>query len=396
MDPELEKQFSTRHHRSFSRIRRMGAWGIVWVVGVFALLSPWTFSSEAKLSLLLGSLLPPLVGAMGVLKFNGGFKAAERAQYVLVASSLVSLIWAEQVSRTLQPHFHSIYPAVILLMLYLTSLSGLLFRRTVQIAAFILSIATLFFVASGYPTTKTINASFHILAAAALGLIAARIREKSERSDFLRELQLGNEKSRMKKLIQNVFPESIGQHLVNGEWQSASRQGEACVLFVDLVGFTAWSKGRPSETVVAHVTEIFARFDLILQAHGIEKIKTIGDGYLAVCNLPEPLPESAQKAVSAAQDILASLKDSPIGCRIGIATGPVSAGVVALKRSTFDVWGPVVNLASRLEGSAAKNEIRVCSVTATRVASSTRLSEPDEVDLKGLGPTRFYRVLGLP
>jgi class 3 adenylate cyclase len=241
-----------------------------------------------------------------------------------------------------------------------------------------------------------VNALVHILAAGLLGLFGARVREKAERLDFLAELTLGSEKSRMRRLIQNVFPATVGKQLLEGQAQATFENPSASVLFVDLVGFTAWSKNRSSQEVVEHVTGLFYEFDLVLESFGIEKIKTIGDGYLAVANVPDRIDEGALKAVMAAIQIRKTLEGSPIGCRIGVATGAITGGVVPLKRSTFDVWGSTVNLSSRLESSAQKNEIRVCSETARQIGAKVRVSGPHEIELKGLGPTPYFSVFGLP
>ncbi len=158
---------------------------------------------------------------------------------------------------------------------------------------------------------------------------------------------------------------------------------EATVLFADMAGFSRRAREAPSERVVRDLDRIFRRLDEIARRNGIQKIKTIGDAYMAVAGLDAGGGASARSATAAADaalDFMAAAGEleflgSPVRFRVGLATGPVTAGVIGSERPHYDIWGDTVNLAARMEAYGEPGRIRACPATAARLAATHRLEE---------------------
>ena len=204
--------------------------------------------------------------------------------------------------------------------------------------------------------------------------------------------------ARVDELLTNAIPSPIAARLRRGERQIADRYPATTIVFADLVSFTPWAQRTPPERVVAVLDELFTAFDNLAIANGLEKIKTIGDAYMAVAGAPEPRPDHAAAAVEFARamlDAVASMRDRlgiELGIRVGIASGPVVGGVIGQRRLTFDLWGDTVNLASRLESSGIPGRIQVAASTRDLLGPLYSLEER-EVDIKGMGRLTAYLVL---
>ncbi|MDT7713686.1 MAG: adenylate cyclase, partial [Pseudonocardiales bacterium] len=198
-------------------------------------------------------------------------------------------------------------------------------------------------------------------------------------------------------LLTNAIPRSIAVRLKRGERRIAEFYPEATVLFADIVGFTPWAQRTPPERVVELLDGLFSRFDELAASHGLEKIKTIGDAYMAVAGAPERHSNPAIAAVEFARAIIQAVADVgdeagvQLNVRIGIATGPVVGGVIGRQRLLFDLWGDTVNLAARMESHGVPGRIQVSE--ATRAALDGRCGfEARTVDVKGLGRRQTYLV----
>jgi class 3 adenylate cyclase len=165
----------------------------------------------------------------------------------------------------------------------------------------------------------------------------------------------------------------------------------------DIVGFTTWAQRASPDRVVAMLDDLFTRLDDIAAEHGLEKIKTIGDSYMAVAGAPEPRDDHAAAAIEFARamiDVVADRHgedDADLEVRIGIASGPVVGGVIGRQRLLFDLWGDTVNLASRMESSGVPGRIQVAETTRNLLADRYDF-ERREVDVKGFGRLTTYLV----
>ena len=203
--------------------------------------------------------------------------------------------------------------------------------------------------------------------------------------------------ARADELLTNAIPRSIAARLRRGERRIAETYPATSVVFSDIVGFTPWAQRRSPDQVVAMLDDLFTQLDDIAAKHGLEKIKTIGDSYMAVAGAPEPRDDHAVAAVEFARamiDVVAETRatsDADLEVRIGIASGPVVGGVIGRQRILFDLWGDTVNLASRMESSGVPGRIHVSESTRDLLAGQCDF-ERREVDVKGLGRLTTYLV----
>jgi len=212
--------------------------------------------------------------------------------------------------------------------------------------------------------------------------------------------RLEREHRRSQALLSNVLPASIIQRLSQGPAVVATRHDDCTILFADLVGFTAHTHQMDPEAVVAELNTIMSVFDDLVGAHGAEKIKTIGDGYMAAVGVPEPRDDHAISGCALALDMLHAMPrvNRQLGTdyriRIGMNRGEVVAGVIGTRRFAFDLWGDTVNLASRLESSGSPGTVTTSAAVKTAASEHFRFAGPDVKDLKGQGPTAVYRLVG--
>jgi guanylate cyclase len=213
---------------------------------------------------------------------------------------------------------------------------------------------------------------------------------------FLRytDLRRREAQARADDLLTNAIPVSIARRLKRGEQRIAEVYPETTVLFSDLVGFTPWARQTDPARVVGFLDDLFTRFDELAAKSGVEKIKTIGDSYMAVAGAPEPRADHAAAAISLARGMLTALAegrgDLPLEMRIGLASGPVVGGVIGQRRILFDLWGDTVNIASRMESSGIPGRIQVAPSTRELLGDSYLFEEREPVEVKGLGRmTRF-------
>jgi guanylate cyclase len=204
--------------------------------------------------------------------------------------------------------------------------------------------------------------------------------------------------ARVDELLTNAIPRSIAARLQRGERRIAESYPATSIVFSDIVGFTTWAQSTSPDRVVAMLDDLFTRLDDTAAEHGLEKIKTIGDSYMAVAGAPEPRDDHAAAAVRFARamiDIVAekgrAASDADLQVRIGIASGSVVGGVIGRQRLLFDLWGDTVNLASRMESSGVPGRIQVAQSTRDLVADQYAF-ERREVDVKGFGRLTTFLV----
>jgi adenylate cyclase len=218
--------------------------------------------------------------------------------------------------------------------------------------------------------------------------------------------ELEVERARSRDLLLNILPQSIIDRLNGGERVIADRFDDVAVVFSDFVGFTEISARLPVAAVVSSLNEMFSGFDTACAALGVEKIKTIGDAYLAAAGLPRSAPEpdsgsdSTNGHIHAAADLaltMLSVVDAagpPWRIRIGIHNGPVVAGVIGTNKFVYDLWGDAVNVASRLEASSEPGRIQVSASIAAATTGAFVVEPRGQVNLKGKGSTETFFLVG--
>jgi class 3 adenylate cyclase/HAMP domain-containing protein len=193
------------------------------------------------------------------------------------------------------------------------------------------------------------------------------------------------------QLLLNVLPAPIANRLRGGEQSIADGFAEVSVAFADLVGFTALSSEMPPQNVVALLNGLFTRFDLAAHEVGIEKIKTVGDAYMAVCGLPTPVANHAERMVRMAIRIVHITREHaiehrvPLKVRIGINSGPVVAGVIGKSKYIYDLWGDTVNLASRMEAAGLPDSIQVTRPVYEKLKDLFAFEPRGALEIKGKG-----------
>ena len=204
--------------------------------------------------------------------------------------------------------------------------------------------------------------------------------------------------ARSEELLTNAIPASISARLKHGESRIAETYPATTVLFADLEGFTPWARETDPERVVDFLDDLFSRFDALAARHGVEKIKTIGDAYMAVAGAPEPNTDHAATAVALARDMLAVVAEArqrssvPLALRVGLASGPVVGGIIGQRRILFDLWGDTVNTADRMQSGGLPDRIQVAPSTHDLLRDRYAFEEREPIDVKGLGSMTTYLV----
>lgn len=255
-----------------------------------------------------------------------------------------------------------------------------------------------------YSGTRSLALDIFIYIAAGLGsLVGLRLIERNRRQEWylrhvIEEQAVALEKARAEsdRLLLNILPESVSRRLKAGESPIADTFPEATVLFADVVEFTPLAASMSASDVIALLSDLYSRFDDLVAEHGLEKIKTIGDCYLAVGGLPDPLEDHAIRVIGLARAMVTAT--SPEGAfpdlrlRIGVHSGPVAGGVIGTRRFAYDVWGDTVNTAARLQETSDPGRIHVSEATRTLTDHDVRYESRGRVNLKGLGAVTTYMV----
>ena len=211
-----------------------------------------------------------------------------------------------------------------------------------------------------------------------------------------RELQL--EKDQSDRLLYNILPEDLAEELKHSGSTTPMRYDDATVLFTDFKDFTETSTSIPPKKLVKELNEIFQAFDFITEKHSIEKIKTIGDSYMAVCGLPKKTEFHAVQAVRAAMDMVQFIaqrkakKGHGWKMRVGLHSGQLVAGVVGTRKFIYDVWGDTVNIASRMESCGVTGKVNVSEKTFQEISKYFECEYRGRKEVKGKGKMKMYLV----
>jgi adenylate cyclase len=238
-----------------------------------------------------------------------------------------------------------------------------------------------------------------VLLRARINACLERKRWREREEEYLSRLK--EEKDRSEALLRNILPGAIVRRLHGGETMIADSFDDVSILFGDLVGFTPAAALMTPHRLVEKLNRIFSGFDRLAVRFGVEKIKTIGDAYMAVAGLPEPRPDHALAIADFALGMLDVLAvenradaAAPFQLRIGIHTGPVVAGIIGRHKFIYDVWGDTVNIASRMESSGSPGRIQISDTTEQALAGRFRVEPRGLVELKGRGPANTFFLVG--
>jgi adenylate cyclase len=208
------------------------------------------------------------------------------------------------------------------------------------------------------------------------------------------------EQAKSEALLLNILPRPIAERLKHAAKTIADDFDAASILFADVVGFTPLAQRLPPAEMVGILDRLFSRFDVLVERHGLEKIKTIGDCYMAAAGVPDPCADHASKAAHLAlemREVVAAsnaAEQAGLEMRIGINTGPVVAGVIGTKRFLYDLWGDAVNTASRMESHGTPGEIQITRATYELVKDQFACRSRGTILVKGKGPMETWFLDG--
>ncbi|MGE0635110.1 MAG: adenylate/guanylate cyclase domain-containing protein [Bacteroidia bacterium] len=217
---------------------------------------------------------------------------------------------------------------------------------------------------------------------------------------FMQRNKISKEKKRSDELLLNILPEEVAEELKEKGYADAKQFDEVTVLFTDFKGFTSIAEKMSAQELVKEINEYFSAFDKICEKHNIEKIKTIGDAYMAAGGLPVANTTHAHDVVKAGLEMRDYLLQraarqtnaAVFQIRIGIHTGPVVAGIVGIKKFQYDIWGDTVNTASRMESSGEAGEVNISETTYQLIKNDFTCVYRGEIEAKGKGRVKMYFV----
>jgi adenylate cyclase len=240
---------------------------------------------------------------------------------------------------------------------------------------------------------KTINSLYVQAAVTTFGLIAACV--------YYAFSLFERAKAETETVLRNVLPDSVVERLKASPGETiADGFSEASVLFADISGFVSMARGLGPERTVALLNRLVSAFDVLAEHHGVEKIKTIGDAYMVASGVPIPRKDHTQTLAAMALDLVAAVKQAsateniPLNVRVGMASGPMMAGIIGKNKFSYDVWGDPVNLASRLEQSSKPGFIAICPTCSAALREAFVLEPRGMIEIKGVGQQESWYLIG--
>ncbi len=402
VDADLERHYQLdagRESLNGFRIITIAS-GVVWSVAAFLL--PMTTNLPPALA----SAVPLSMAAagFGIALLAPWAKTLDRqhALIMVLTSANGIVILALALASGLLPGYG--VAATVLLFAY-----GFVSRTRFIYAAGRTAVVAVGFAVAVALYTGTYNMALDVLlfAAAAVGtLLGLRIFERNRRGLYSQEMlireqsdQLQVESEKSERLLLNILPQPIAARLKDGEDTIADEYQMVSVLFADIVGFTPLSARLEARDVVSLLSGLFSAFDDLVADRGLEKIKTIGDAYMAVGGLADSDTDHAVTIVGLGVAMLDEAArhetlGKPLQMRIGVHTGPVVGGVIGTRKLAFDLWGDTVNVASRLEGLSPPGRILVSEATWALVRGHFQCELMTDRELRGHSTMRTYSIVG--
>ena len=403
-DPALESAFrEDRFQLNLGNVRFAFLAGIGLWIGWGILLRPYMLAlQDQRLDMVIrfGVFIPMLVigYAFSYTRIFG--RVWEWTSFAIAVATLV--IWVYYASNILTLPAEYGYVGVILITAFTYTLLRLRFVLVVLTALVGIAVYLPYVFTARYivPVSRVL-ATLYLVSFAVLGGLAAYWMERFTRQLFLRQRELDQERSRSDVLLLNILPQAVVEQLKTSSGERiAEAFDDVSVIFVDAVGSNEQAARCSPEEFAEALDRLFRWFDEIADRHGLEKIKTIGDAYMAVAGAPVPMTHHAEATVAMAVEILAGSRTvrwpsgDAIRVRGGVATGPVVAGVIGERKFAYDVWGDTVNLASRLEEAGEPGQVLVSHPTSTDVMDRYEFGPVQMVDIRGKGAMPVRALLG--
>ena len=343
-------------------------------------------------------LLPALIFALIPLLQRFGELLAPVAFIGCTYVTIFVLCWSVGTGSGLQFYFLVTAPLVVLLL----GVEHIVLAATLAAIGAALSVTLQVLVPydTGIRPAWAVTLNFAFALVAACGMVVATVwyaLREIARAEEVIELEY----QRSESLLVNILPATIAAQLKNPEANIiADKYDDASVLFADIAGFTERASATNPADLVRFLNQLYTDLDRLVERHGLEKVKTSGDSYMVVSGVPTARRDHLEALASLALDIadaVADLRDpndQPVPLRIGLAAGPVVAGVVGARRFFYDVWGDAVNVASRMESTDHEGRIQVPDDVYERLKHDFTFEERGDVDVKGKGVMHTWYLLG--
>jgi class 3 adenylate cyclase len=406
VDPTAEDAYQ---HEAAVAVRRESSFGSLAAAGIWLI--------AGTLILFTGALDPavstPVVALMVVANLIAGLLARRTASLdrlhliggsLNIASGIAVIALVAQGRGDLFERYAT--PALMLQLIF----AFVVVRRfiaTIAVIAIEVGLLAAVAVQRGEPQTYILDL-FIVTSAAVVGVGVTRLLENAARTEWYQRrliaaqaAEIEQEKAKSDRVLRNVLPEPIADRLREQEGTIADGVDDATVLFADLVGFTPLSEGLAPDEVVRALDGLFARFDDLTEDLGLEKIKTIGDAYMAAGGAVAALPDHAARVVRLGLAMLdataAHAADCglPLRLRVGAHSGALVAGVIGRRRLAWDLWGDTVNTASRMESHGVADAIQISRATLDRLGpdrAGFAIEPRGTIEVKGKGPLEVYLV----
>jgi len=406
IDKEIERKFRNEYDSDNRIFFRIGiylscfAW-FIWYSGIY--FSHRDIFAKALTTLII-VLLPPFVIVI-ILSF---FKKYSTLTHNLTAyCNFAAAAICIYVSVYLSKDITFLCAGVICISFFCYFILRIRFKLSLIITLSYALIAQYFVITSGnFSNNQVFTSSSGIWLGFFIAMIAGYFFEKTNRKIFIQNIlikeqqeALVSEQNKSERLILNILPKAIAERLKNKDEIIAESFESVSVLFADIVSFTTMSSVLKAEEVVSLLNEIFLLFDILVEKHGCEKIKTIGDAYMAVSGVPTKDENHASKIASLAINMMNEIinfnkhRDIKIRIRIGINSGPVVAGVIGRKKFLYDLWGDTVNTASRMESYGVPDKIQITESTRLLIHEEYIVEPREEIDVKGKGKMNTFFII---
>lgn len=231
-------------------------------------------------------------------------------------------------------------------------------------------------------------------------IVVEAVAMRTYAADFAKSIEIDHERRRADALLRNVLPAPVAERLKRDPTTRVEHHPAVSVLFADFVGFGRLTQDLPPEQMIALLDHLFHEFDEAADRFGVEKIKTLGDSYMAACGVPAAQPDHACRAAELALRIQAiagrfkSDRGLPVHLRIGLHTGPAIAGIIGRKKFCYDLWGDTINFAAQLQAAGAPDRIHVSAAMREALGDEYRFEAREPIAFKGRAAVLTYELLG--
>ena len=402
-DGPTEEKFRGDFSRSVLPIQRAGLTLGLIVMALFTI-------RDVQLILAVGSeplmfrlfvLIPYLAFGLG-LTYSPWMKRFHQGTFFVFCLGLIVLVhilytFAPPTGIT-DPRYGFRAMSSMLLIVGVVAMSGLRFEYAMVCA--VATVVGWFWLAVGdsahmslWPPTLVQLAAITVLAGGVCYWI-----ERSHRLQFAARLALDQERAYTERLLSYSLPPRAIARLKRGDQDIADAFLEAAVLFVDLAGFTDLSKGIGPRETVRVIDRIFSSFDDVVARHGLERLKTVGDGYIAIGGTNDQGHDALAASARAAHEMIDTVKSAaeafnlPLALRVGLHVGPVIGGVIGRERPTYDYWGDTLNIASRLETTGEPGRVHCSEAVYWRLRGEWPFEERGPMELKGYATVETYNL----